>query len=295
MTRNQHLPTAFELLAKGSFQRGLDQLALDDRWNDLSETLDGPFYLGFPHDPGGWGEGLLLASLLKRHAVRSRRSISVCAAPHVCSILKHDAAFSIKSTGGRPPLAILKSALLGDLLQLGFERVRSGRIQSKKKNRMRVGVAWASVSNTGPIKEKSVCPFEFLSILQNIDADVVSFQRGLAVDESKIPSNRLNAIITDKLLHDPDQTAVVQEITNLDCMLSVSTTTAHIAACLGVPVILLVAKRKGQQWFWRIQADNRVCIYPHVDVVLGGRGKRWWDDCLPRAKRSLVARLNRPS
>ena len=54
-------------LAGGAFASGLCKLNEDPEWHDDRTDLDGPFRLGFPRAQG-WGEELLVASLLKRHA-----------------------------------------------------------------------------------------------------------------------------------------------------------------------------------------------------------------------------------
>jgi hypothetical protein len=54
-------------LSKGNFASGLKLLNQDDQWHDDNNDLQGPFRLGFPRAQG-WGEDLLVASLLKRSA-----------------------------------------------------------------------------------------------------------------------------------------------------------------------------------------------------------------------------------
>jgi hypothetical protein len=64
-------------------------------------------------------------------------------------------------------------------------------------------------------------------------------------------------------------------------------TTAHIAACLGVPVIVLAARRAGPQWFWRAQAEHGKRLYDSVTVILGGEDGKWWEDYIPKARELL--------
>lgn len=65
---------AFSLLEDGQFEDGLRMLDRDNQWHDDVNDLEGPFFLGFP-GRSGWGEGLLVASLLKRHAVANHKRI----------------------------------------------------------------------------------------------------------------------------------------------------------------------------------------------------------------------------
>ena len=142
---------AFKDLAEGDFENGLGKLYEDDRWCDDIERLDGPFYLGFPGFPG-WGEGLLLASLLKRHAADTEKKIKVFAQERMCSILKQDHAFCVRpaenidqarSCGARSPLAILRHALTGALLDLPVVKIDTGTIYLQTERQ--IGIAWANL------------------------------------------------------------------------------------------------------------------------------------------------------
>lgn len=291
--------SAFEGFAKGDFERGLRNLALDPAWRDDDETLEGPFWLGFPDAPG-WGEAFFFASLLKRHAVASGTQIEISANDQALSILQHDPAFRVLPhqdiASARPPLAILRHALTGYLLDSPFAPITESPFNPEAAhNRARIGIAWESVGKSGAIGEKSIPLTSFLSMLTDLDVEVVSFQRHLTADAR----GRLNAnfkyvrIIETIHLDGADQSFVAAEIAHLHCMVTISTTTAHIAASLGVPVVLLSAKRPGQQWFWRAQAEHSACFYPSVDVVLGGPNKDdWWKACIDDARGKLAALLN---
>ena len=295
---------AFKEFAEGNFEEGLRKLNKDERWQDDNKTLDGPFYLGFP-GAQGWGEGLLAASLLKRHAASSDKRIRVLSEREVCSILANDHTFcaepvedfsEAQSKGARPPLAILRRALTSDLLELPFEKIDTGSAcPQSSRTRPLIGLAWASISSGRRVNVKSIPIDNFLNLFESIDVEVISFQRELGEDDCKKLHDQFRgrcSIFPDCKLDRTDQTDLVREIGSLDCMVTISTTTAHIAACLGVPVVLLAAKRSGQQWFWRAQRENGKCFYPSVDVVLGGReDDSWWQDCIDPARKALSRRF----
>lgn len=289
---------AFNELAEGHFKTGLDQLSDTDGWRDTLNTLDGPFYLGFPDAPG-WGEGLLVASLLKRHAVAEKSTIEVVASKQVHSVLQHDGAFRVHAAEGldparvRSPLAVLRHALLGDLLNVPFAPINTGHVERPDRFRPKIGIAWASIANAKAIPEKLIPLAAFLGVIGNSDIDVVSFQRGILEADTMSLRKRFGdacSIVADQELNSNDQTNVVRQVLGLDCMLTISTTTVHMAACLGVPVILLAARRKGQQWFWRAQREHHKYLYPSVDVHLGRDGpSEWWNDCMDSARAALQA------
>jgi ADP-heptose:LPS heptosyltransferase len=83
---------------------------------------------------------------------------------------------------------------------------------------------------------------------------------------------------------------LVQEISQLDYIVTISTTTTHIAAALGVAVQLIAAERKHQQWFWRVQANHQRSLYPTVRVHLGTGDKNgWWEKSLESLRRAVSA------
>ena len=286
----------FQDLATGAFQNGLAQLDADPEWHDDRLDLGGPFRLHFP-GAQGWGEELLVASLLKRHADASRAAVQVVASEQVCSILKHDPAFlpQLRKSDkkGRSPLAILRHALMEKLLDERFVPLASPGATASCgiDRRPRVGIAWASVQSA-PISEKSVPVKQFLESLAGIDADLVSLQRKICVaDPQSLAQKRGVQIIGDQILDAATPSSVealVELIRGLDYLVTISTTTTHIAAAMGVRVELIVAERERQQWFWLAQARHGKCFYPTVRLHLGdGQKKGWWEKSLQSIRASL--------
>jgi len=136
----------------------LRHLMDDPVWHDPSDDLfdqERPIDLRFPGQPG-WGEGLLIASLLKRIAAKEKRSVPVTGNQQVDSILQHDPCFEFRATVDgrlRPPTAVLRQALSGDLLEAPFQPISGW---ERPSNADAIGFAWASISQQGrPIAEKS--------------------------------------------------------------------------------------------------------------------------------------------
>jgi hypothetical protein len=295
---------AFRDLAQENFQSGLHKLAGDEQWRDDVTTLDGAFYLGFP-SAQGWGEGVLIASLLKRYAASSNKTIEVVSQPEVCSILNNDPAFraervgnfcQARSKGARSPLAILTHALTGNLLELPFANIGRGTALLQQNGaRPLIGIAWASVSGGGPIPVKSIPLEKFISVFEDVDSELVSFQRKLDYQNNERLRDQFSgrfSALSDSKLDATDQIDVMREVQKLDCMVTISTTTAHIAASVGIPVVLLAARRPYQQWFWRVQQEHGKEFYPSVQVVLGSPAeKTWWSECLEPAKQALSGEI----
>lgn len=298
---------AFECFANGCFSQGLEMLQDCEPWTDHNpsdQSLGGPFFLGFPCAKG-WGEALLFASLLKRVASSREKPICVYARPEVCSILRKDPTFNVfevcchneaKGKGARSPLSILCAALDGDLLDQKFEPlIDPCRPDRRYSAPSRVGVAWASVDDKDRrILEKSIPLTYFHSLLPKAYIDIVSFQRKPnEISDSSVVRDLGWETISSETLECRDQRNVACRIRELDAMVTVSTTTAHIAATLGISTVLLMADRPHQQWFWKAQLSGKE-FYPSVRVVMGEKGETWWcsSDFSTRAKSAVHEVLN---
>jgi ADP-heptose:LPS heptosyltransferase len=103
-------------------------------------------------------------------------------------------------------------------------------------------------------------------------------------------------MLSDEILNAKTETSLdvlVEAIHGLDYLVTISTTTTHIAAALGTRVELIAAEREGQQWFWRVQASHRKHFYPTVRVHLGdGRKEGWWEKSVESLKASLSKQEN---
>ena len=196
----------FADLARGNFECGLSKLDQDPKWTDDRRDLDGKFDIGFPGAPG-WGEELLVASLLGRHAAASKASAAIFASWQLCSILRNDPDFHAHqrcgSAAARPPLAILRHALVGDLLEKPFVPV--GQPDLNKHAQSQASVAGVSVSlglayrTIVLIPEKSVPVEKFLPIMTSIDAEFISFQRNV---EELVDPNDCTKRYMEFLAHD---------------------------------------------------------------------------------------------
>ena len=158
---------AFEHFSSCEFEEGLAGLEKDSRWRDPRLDLAGPFSLCVP-GAKGWGEQLMLASLIKRHACSSKTVTEVFVAESVRWILKHETGIRpqalVDSRNTRSPLAILRHALRGSLLNSPFVPIAVPAATSLPAvvQRPRICVAWASISNEKVVLEKSVPVDNFL-------------------------------------------------------------------------------------------------------------------------------------
>lgn len=288
---------AFRDFAAGNFAGGIGRLEQNPDWTDGQNDPTRPYYLGFPGNMPGWGEGVLLASLLKRLAVPGNRTFDVFADPALCSLLSEDPSFNAtaaadfataRGQNARSPLAILRAALTGDLLTRPFHPIQIDDAPRRKK----IGIAWASVMRNGNHLQAKSLPLN--NMLQSVgsmaNTDILSFQRQTsAAEQAQLPA--LSAInqVPDAELNANDQLAVARHIKPLDAMLTISTTTAHIAAAMGKPTFVVAARRNGPQWFWQAQGDHALALYPTARVFLGDlqQNADWWPAPLQQATAEL--------
>jgi hypothetical protein len=302
--RSSGVKSAFRCFARGDFEEGLRRLDEHQLWHDSRLDLDGPFQLGFPgRAVRGWGEELLVASLLKRCAIRSRSRITVGASSEVRSVLKDDTAFVLAEVDHagplRPPFAVLRSTLIGDLLGRSFLPIDHRRFQSNRSFSERlmpkVGIIWASVENGQCVPQKSVPLERMADALAKTNWTLVSIQRDLRAANADGHLDRMGIAAVGGDVAEANGPDAVDELLatlgGLDRIVTVSTTTAHLAAALGMQVDLIVAERDGQQWFWEVQARRDRRIYPTVRIHMGrtDRDPRWWEGSFESLEESIAA------
>ena len=52
----------------------------------------------------------------------------------------------------------------------------------------------------------------------------------------------------------------------MDCVVTISNTTAHTAGALGIPCALLLPKHTGRHWYWFRTETDQCAWYPSVTV-----------------------------
>ncbi len=128
--------------------------------------------------------------------------------------------------------------------------------QSKAPGQKLVGLSWRSVNPTvGP--QKSLALADFMPVLRTSKLTFVNLQYGDVADE--IADIRAQSGAT--VLHDPDIDSLkdmdrfAAQVGALDAVLTISNTTAHVAAVLGVPTCLYVPDGRKRLWYWLEEGD----------------------------------------
>ena len=177
-------------------------------------------------------------------------------------------------------------------LKSNVEKSLSWKEQLGEKNKPRVGLVWSGgfrpdQTEAWNFNSRRDIPLAKLAVLKDPNIDFYSLQKGEPAELE------LAALIRDRWdgpriidftsqLHDFSDTAALME--NLDLIISVDTSTAHLAGALGKPVWLL--NRFDTCWRWLLQrADSP--WYPTVKLYRQEKAGHW-DDVVERIKMDLT-------
>jgi hypothetical protein len=162
--------------------------------------------------------------------------------------------------------------------------------------KLRVGLVWnggfrPNLSHSWETNERRNLPFDQLNCLKNVDVEFISLQKGEPAEtefRQKIASEWYGPHIKDfvnELIDFSDTAALVM---NLDLVIAVDTSTAHLAASLGKPVWLL--NRFDTCWRWLLDRDDSPW-YPSIKIYrqpsLGD-----WDSVIKRVRQDLIEYSN---
>ncbi|GBQ23739.1 hypothetical protein AA0472_1201 [Acetobacter estunensis NRIC 0472] len=277
-----HTNHAISLLASGNYKDGFEEY--EWRWKTRTTKwhgIEGPLWNGeaFPdktlliHTEGGFGDMLQFARFLPLVAERGGHVI-VRMRPELHTLLSHSFPALTFVTENDPipphdlqcPILSLPRALGITLDTLpspqGFlhpdpEKVRfwAERLTQDTPGQrpLRIGLVWAGAPHR-EIREAEIADRRRSTTLATLaplvrsapEAVFYSLQIGEQAFQAKTPPIGMRLIDHTADLHDFEDTAAL--IANLDLVIAVDTSTAHVAAGLGKPVWLL--SRYDQCWRW---------------------------------------------
>jgi hypothetical protein len=118
--------------------------------------------------------------------------------------------------------------------------------------RSRIGIAWAGSPVNRIDRQRSCSVKEFLPILRAAGADFFSLQKGeRAKDLSELPSD-VSIQDMNPLLGDFGDLAII--VDQLDLIVAVDTSVAHMAGALGKPVWTLLSD--AADWRWGLTGES---------------------------------------
>jgi tetratricopeptide (TPR) repeat protein len=141
------------------------------------------------------------------------------------------------------------------------------------KRRLRIGLAWAGRQTHKNDHNRSVS-FSSLMPLLDFDATFVSLQREVRMSDTTTLRDRSDVLHFGGDLNNFSDTAAI--ISNLDLVISVDTSVAHLAGALGKPVWILLPYVP--DWRWLLDREDSPW-YPTARLFRQNH-TRTWDDVI---------------
>jgi tetratricopeptide (TPR) repeat protein len=154
------------------------------------------------------------------------------------------------------------------------------------RTRPRIGLAWAGNPDHSNDHNRSIALGTFLSILDGVEATFVSLQRDACRGDAAVLQDRGVLHFGEELKTFADTAAL---IANLDLVISVDTSVAHLAGALAKPVWILLPAQP--DWRWLLdRADSP--WYPTARLFRQDNSRRW-DGVVQRVRDTLREQINR--
>jgi hypothetical protein len=153
--------------------------------------------------------------------------------------------------------------------------------------KLKVGLVWAG-RPTFKLSHLKECPLRMFSPLAQIkDITFYSLQKGNGSEQAKNPPEGMNLIdYTDEIQDFSDTAALIE---NLDLVISVDTSVAHLAGAMGKPVWTLLPF--SPDWRWMLKREDSPW-YPTMRLFRQpSHGD--WKPVIERVKKELALAVNR--
>jgi tetratricopeptide (TPR) repeat protein len=151
------------------------------------------------------------------------------------------------------------------------EKIWNIRIGPKKNKR--IGVAWSGLPGRSidehPSKNRSI-PLEFLEPLQTLNAELFSLQKEIRPEDKKIFLNFKNIHDYSNELTNFSETAAL--IANLDLIISIDTSVAHLAGALNKELCILLPYSSDYRWGLD---ENKTIWYPKATLFRQDKSGEW--------------------
>lgn len=148
-------------------------------------------------------------------------------------------------------------------------------------NGLKVGIAWTGKGTLGKQALRLV-PTDLLGLLDDVPVQFISLQKFDQVSQVQWPALTQFTHLMDDCHDFYDTAALIQQ---LDLVISVDTSVAHLAAAMGKPTWLL--NRLGSEWRWMHQRSDSPW-YPTM-TLYNQHTLNDWTDVLMQVKSDLIA------
>src|SRR5262249_46880508 len=148
----------------------------------------------------------------------------------------------------------------------------------------RIGLVWSGNPGHERDRERSVRLHEFMPLLNALGAEAtfVSLQKDVRAEDAAFLKARADILDYGSALEDFSDTAAL--ISQLDLVISVDTSVAHLAGALGKPVWVLLTYFP--DWRWLLGRDDSPW-YPTARLFRQDRA-RTWSGVIARLRQALL-------
>jgi tetratricopeptide (TPR) repeat protein len=189
-----------------------------------------------------------------------------------CSLLSLPRAFATR-------LETISSAT--PYLRVSPQAVTAWSARLPPRTRPRIGIAWAGRPTHKNDHNRSIALDALLSLLDGVDATWISLQRDVRAADAALLQNRDDIFHYGEELKTFADTAAL--VANLDLVISVDTSVAHLAGALAKPVWVLLPFIP--DWRWLLDRDASLW-YPTARLFRQD-GERAWNGVLARVRAAL--------
>jgi tetratricopeptide (TPR) repeat protein len=154
--------------------------------------------------------------------------------------------------------------------------------------RPRIGLVWSGNPNHTNDRYRSLPFGKVLPLLDGVDAQFVSLQKNARAEDEELLRQRNDVLDLGPELRDFCATAAV--VQQLDLIISVDTSVAHLAGGLGRPLWILLPYIP--DWRWLLDRDDSPW-YPTARLFRQ-TATRDWTEVVERVREALVDRIARP-
>jgi tetratricopeptide (TPR) repeat protein len=239
------------------------------------------------HSEQGFGDAIQFCRYVPLVVARRARVVLEVPAPLVGLMSSFDAVTHVISASDVRPHFDLHCPLLSLPLAFGTsvesipadvpyltapsDRVRRWSLTLGPKRRLRIGLAWSGRPTHRNDLNRSINLGSLLPLL-DLNADFVSLQRDVRPNDVEILKDRSDLMhFGDKLENFTDTAAV---ICNVDLVISVDTSVAHLAGALAKPVWILLPFVA--DWRWLLQREESPW-YPTARLIRQTSPRNWSD------------------
>jgi Flp pilus assembly protein TadD len=306
-----HWNLGFALLVSGDYERGLPEY----EWRWRAQTIDSPRPFTQPqwnggdlagrtillHAEQGLGDTIHISRYVPLVAARGGKVIFECQPPLVPLMRGLPGLQQIIPAGSPLPAFDVHCPLL--TLPLIFKttaetipapspflRADPALIEhwSKKlppdPSRPRIGVAWAGRPENKNDRNRSMRLEQFAPLAAAKNVRFYSLQIGPAADQARRPPPGMQLIDFTNDLHDFADTAAM--MANLDLVIAVDTSVAHLAGAMARPIWVLLPFMP--DWRWMLHREDTPW-YPTMRLFRQ-KTRGDWDEMMGRVAQSLVNR-----